>query len=261
MKLLHWLKLPEARTIVNLDDPSTTLLHAQIIRRKKFLRKLYIDFYTQFKKDVTHLPVRGLFVELGSGGGFIKEILPNVKTSDVLDLPNVDMHFSALAMPFTSHTVDAYLAINVLHHLPDATKFFREIDRTLKPGGRLIMVEEANTWWGRFIYRNFHHEPFVTDATDWGFPSTGPLSSANGAIAWIIFYRDRQKFKELFPSLHVYRLSPHTPLRYLLSGGMTLRQLLPSFTYDFIKIMETIMSPFNKYLGMFMTIGIEKIDQ
>jgi hypothetical protein len=50
MKIIEWLKLPETRGIKDLDDPATTLLHAKIIRRKPFLEKVYIDFYSQFRK-------------------------------------------------------------------------------------------------------------------------------------------------------------------------------------------------------------------
>ena len=52
----------------------------------------------------------------------------------------------------------------------------------------------------------------------------------------------------------------HTPLRYLLSGGLTLRQLVPSFTYPAIKAVEYTLSPVNNLLGMFQTIELEKVD-
>ncbi len=98
MKLIEWLRLPETMGIENLDDPATTLLHAEIIKKKPFLRNLYAEFYNQFKKSVPGFEKR-LLVELGSGGGFIKEIIGSVVTSDILDLPNVDKVFSSSRMP------------------------------------------------------------------------------------------------------------------------------------------------------------------
>lgn len=258
MKITEWLKLPEAKNIRNLDDVETTLLHAKIIQDKPFLRKLYADFYNIFKESIPESSRNGLFVELGSGGGFIKKVIPNAVTSDVLDLPNVDKHFSALDMPFGNNSVDAYFMIDVLHHINDATAFFKEMDRTLKAGGKIIMIEPANTSWGRFIYQNFHHETFDPSG-GWGFEKTGPLSSANGAIPWIIFYRDRKQFEQQFPMLKITVLKPHTPFRYLISGGVSMRQLLPSFLYGAVKGLEIILSPFNKYIGMFLTIEINKI--
>lgn len=256
--LIGWLKLPEIKNVYDIDDRSTTLLHARIIQKKPFLKKLYTDFYNQFKKSISNNIDTKIFVELGSGGGFIKDIIPNVITSDIIHLPNVDMHFSALDMPFENNTIDAYFMLDVLHHINNPLAFFKELNRCLKIGGKIIMIEPANTYWGRFIYQNFHHEPFDSSG-GWGFENTGHLSSANIAISWIIFYRDRQRFEKEFPSLKILKLKPHTPFRYLISGGVSVRQLLPSFTYYMVKGIEMIISPLNKYFGMFLTIEIEKV--
>ena len=258
MKIVEWLRLPETKNISDLDAPSTTLLHAKIIRRKAFLRGLYADFYNRFKKSITGNAESKVFVELGSGGGFIKDVIPEAITSDIKDLPDVDKHFSALDMPFGDSTVDAFFMIDVLHHLNDTAAFLKEINRCLKTGGRVVMIEPANTPWSRFIYRNFHHEPF-DPAGGWGFEKTGPLSSANGAIPWIVFYRDRRRFEREFPSLKILELKPHTPFRYLVSGGVSMRQLLPVFTYSAIKGLEAVLSPFNRFLGIFLTIELEKV--
>ena len=257
MKIIEWLKLPETRCIKDLDAPPTTLLHAEIIRNKPFLRKLYIDFYKQLRKAVPE-PEKKVLVELGSGGGFIKEVIGNCVTSDILDLPNIDMVFSASNMPFEETSVDAFLMVDVFHHLADSKAFFKETLRCLKVGGKIVMIEPANTLWSRFIYTNFHHELFDTQA-QWGLEGIGPLSQGNGAIPWIIFSRDREIFENEFPSLKVVRMRNHTPLRYLLSGGFTLRQLVPSFTYPVIKAIEYTLSPINDWLGMFQTIELQKV--
>lgn len=257
MKIPEWLKLPETQNIDDLDDSKTALLHAKIIRRKFFLKKLYNDFYLLFKKSFPSDYKNKVLVELGSGRGFIKKIIPNVITSDITKLPNVDMRFSALKMPFEDNSVDAFFMVNVLHHLQDARKFFKEANRCFKVGSKVIMIEPANTLWGRFIYQNFHHEPFNPKGS-WVLKKSAPLSSANGAIPWIIFYRDRKRFEKEFSSLKILKLQPHTPFRYLISGGFSFRQFLPSFTYNIIKGIEMILSPFNKYLGMFLTIELEK---
>jgi SAM-dependent methyltransferase len=256
MRIIEWLKLPEVRQIEDLDDPATTLLHAEIIQKKPLLRKLYIDFYRQLSKAVPDIEKK-VVVELGSGGGFAKEVIGNLITSDVLELPNVDKVFSAVSMPFEAGSVDAFLMFDVLHHIHDPRGFFRESLRCLKVQGKIVMIEPANTLWSRFIYRNFHHERFDPRA-EWGLEEAGPVSEANGALPWIIFSRDRQKFEQEFPFLKVVRMRPHTPLRYLLSGGLTLRQLAPSFSYALVKTLEFILSWANNWLGMFQTIELEK---
>ena len=59
-------------------------------------------------------------MELGSGGGFLKDIEPSVICSDVLDLPTNDLTFSALDMPFADGELSALFMIDTFHHIPDA---------------------------------------------------------------------------------------------------------------------------------------------
>ena len=77
-------------------------------------------------------------------------------------------------------------------------------------------------------------------------------------IPWIIFFRDRKLFEKEYPGLKIVKLKPHTPFRYLLSGGFSYRQLLPSFTYKWMANLELLLSPFNKFIGMFYTIELAK---
>lgn len=258
MGITEYLKLSGTNNIRDLDDASTTLLHAVLINRKSILRKIYIDFYYRFKKATSFITGKRLLIELGSGGGFIKDIIPDVITSDVISLPNVDKVFSATKMDFANNIVDAFLMINVLHHIKDAEAFFKEADRCLKIGGIITIIEPANTVWSRFIHRNFHHELFDTEG-DWHIKKEGRLSSANTALAWIVFYRDRAQFEKKFLSLRIRKLELHTPFRYVISGGLSMKQLLPTFMYPIIICIENILSPFNRYLGMFLTIELEKI--
>lgn len=239
------------------DDRESTLHHAEILKNKRFLRRIYIDFYQILQEAVG--PVEGkTILELGSGGGFIKEVIPHVITSDILPLPNVDQVFSACRMPFENQGLDAIVMFNVLHHIPEVRDFFREVVRCLKVGGRLAMIEPANTLFGRFIYTHFHHETF-DPAGDWTFDFTGPLTSANGALPWILFHRDRALFQSEFPELSIVRQQHHTPLRYLLSGGFTMRQLVPGWSYPIIKGIEFCLRPVNSQIGLFETIVLKRV--
>ncbi len=257
MKFFEWLRIPEGRCVEGTDDRTVTLAHAEILQRKLFLRKLYTDFYRELKAAVPEAEGK-VIVELGSGGGFIKEVICNAITSDVLDLPNVDKVFSACQMPFPDVSVDAFVMFDVLHHITEPRAFFHEALRCLKVGGQIVMIEPANTLWSRFIYKNFHHEGFDTKA-GWNLGSGGPLSCGNDALPWIIFSRDRKVFESEFPTLKILQMRNHTPLRYLLSGGFTLRQLVPSLSYSFVKVVEILLSPLNNILGMFQTIELKKM--
>jgi SAM-dependent methyltransferase len=239
----------------DIDSPERTLIHREILLKKKFMRELYLEWYTYFKQSFEGL-TQGKMVEIGSGGGFLKEIIPEVLTSDIIPLPTNDLTFSALVMPFHDGELSAIFMIDTFHHLPDCEMFLKESERVLKVGGKIIMIEPANSLWGRFIYTNFHHEPF-NPGGEWTFPSSGPLSGANGALPWIVFKRDRELFKEKFPSLTIKIMKNHTPLRYLLSGGFTMNQLLPDFMYSPIKWIEKLVLPVQGF-SMFTKIEIEK---
>jgi hypothetical protein len=109
------------------------------------------------------------------------------------------------------------------------------------------------------IYKNFHHEGFNPKG-GWELAKAGPLSQANGALPWIIFVRDKKVFEREYPRLKIVSLCNHTPILYLLSGGFTLRQLVPGVLYPVAKAVEYLLSPARNRLGMFMTVVLEKFD-
>jgi SAM-dependent methyltransferase len=240
----------------DLDSPERTIFHQGIIRKKLFLKRLYEEWYRELTTLKPHLPA-GKLLEIGSGGGFLKEVESSVICSDVLDLPGNDMTFSALEMPFADEELSAIFMIDTFHHIPDAGKFLKEAERVLAPGGAIIMIEPANSWWGRFIYKNFHHEPFDPKG-DWTIPASGPLSGANGALPWIVFERDVAVFRGAYPGFEIKEIRYHTPFRYLVSGGVSFKQLMPDFTYGFFSLLDKTMALIWHQLSMFVTIKLIK---
>jgi SAM-dependent methyltransferase len=243
---------------LDLDSPERTIFHQKIIKEKLFLKKLYDEWYKVFTDVKPQLP-DGKMVELGSGGGFLKEIEPTVICSDVLELPTNDLTFSALEMPFKDEEISAVFMIDTFHHIPDSKQFLNEINRVLKKNGMLVMIEPANSLWGRFIYQNFHHEPFDVNG-DWKIPASGPLSGANGALPWIVFKRDIHKFETSLPELKLIEFRHHTPFRYLVSGGVSFKQLAPDFMYPFFKLIDKFLAAVSSQFSMFVTIKIRKVE-
>ncbi len=242
----------------NLDSPEATLYHRELVLKKPALRKLYTQWYQQFKGSLDNLP-NGKIIEIGSGGGFAKQIIPEIITSDIINLPHCDLLFSACDMPFETASISAIFMLDVLHHIPCAEKFFAEAQRVLISGGEIFMIEPANTFFSRLIFKHLHHEPFLPEAKSWSFPSSGPLSDANGALPWIIFERDINIFSQKFPNLQLSKITAHTPFRYLLTGGLSYKSFLPGFTFEIATFGERILRPLHKYIGMFQTIRVRKI--
>ena len=241
---------------LRIDDPATTQLRRQIISSKPFLKAIYDEWYSLLAKE---LPAgNGDVLELGSGAGFCDVYIKDLITSEVFPSPAVRLVVDGRHIPFDNGSLRAIVFTDVLHHMPDVRQFFSEAVRCLRPGGKILMIEPWVTTWSRFVYGNFHHEPFLPKAQDWSFPSTGPLSGANGAIPWIVFVRDRNKFESEFPELKIEKIQSFMPFRYLVSGGVGMRSLMPGFTHSLWAGLERLLEPQMYYLAMFAFISVRR---
>lgn len=242
---------------LHVDDPATTELRKQIITSKPFLKAIYDEWYAMFARE---LPLgEGLAVELGSGGGYAAQLIPGLITSDVFVSVGVQVVCNAQAMPFADGTLRAIVMTNVLHHIPKVSLFFAEATRCLRPEGKILMIEPWVTPWSRFIYKRFHQEPFDPEARDWGFAETGPLSSANGALPWIVFSRDQKRFQEEFPKLRIECVRPFLPFRYLVSGGVGMRSLMPGFTHAAWASLEHLLESQMGRIAMFAFLAVRRV--
>ncbi len=239
----------------NLDTKKSLLEHKKIIENNKFLNLIHKNFYERIASNITQKPV----LEIGSGPGFIKKIIPSAITTDVIEGPDIDKVAFAEKLPFKNKSLGSIVMLNTFHHIKNPTKALREFERCLKPNGKIVMVEPWPTVWSKFIYQNFHHEDFNIKA-GWKINGNGRMSDANGALPWIIFKRDYKKFEKLFLNFKIEKIELHTPFKYLLSGNLSKPQLLPVFCYPLINAIEALLAPFNKSLAMFATIVISKVN-
>lgn len=235
-----------------IDAPETTCLRRRIVAEKPFLRRIYQEWYEAIAQDVP--AGDGDVLELGSGAGFLRDYISGLITSDVLPLPDIDRVVDAHELPFEDATLRAIVMTNVFHHLPEPRRFLGEAARCVRPGGTVVMIEPWHSRWSRWVYRRLHHEPFEPEAPRWEFPAGGPLSDANGALPWIVFARDRRHFERAFPEWAIRAIEPCMPFRYLLSGGVSLRALVPSGTFGFWRWVEKCLTPWMTSWAMFARI-------
>ena len=241
---------------LSVDDPATTELRNQIIASKPFLKCIYDEWYGTLAKE---LPVgEEPVLELGSGAGYCERFIPGLITSEIFHCPRAKVVVDAQQIPFSDGSLRAIVMTDVLHHMPQTESFFAEASRCLRRDGKILMIEPWVTAWSRLVYTRLHHEPFRPEAEDWSFSSTGPLSGSNSAIPWIVFVRDRLRFESLFPELLIERIRPFMPFRYLVSGGVGLRSLMPGFTHSAWAGLEHMLESQMPRFAMFAFISLRR---
>jgi SAM-dependent methyltransferase len=240
---------------VDLESAEATRVHAQLIREKPFLRRLYAKYYEAYEGAIRRATPGGLIIEVGSGGGFYPTIRAGVISLDMRPGADVNVVASAMAMPFPAASASAVLLLNVLHHLPDPMAFLRECARMLKPGGRVCLIEPYVSAVSRRLVKPLHHEPW-DETAGWSLPDSGPMTAANVALPWIIFHRDRRRYDAECPELPIERVQLHTIGVYVLSGGVSMRSFLPGWLFGPIWAAERLLAPASPALATMMTIEL-----
>lgn len=253
--LKAWLAHPLTRGL-DIDDPQTTQLRWQIIQEKGFLRQIYQEWYTEIAMALPQ--GQGAVLELGSGAGFLSDFVPGLIASEVFYWPGVHAVLDGLQLPFAAGALRGIVMIDVLHHLPQPRRFFTEAMRCVRPGGVIVMIEPWVTPWSRLVYTRLHHESLRPEALQWEFPTRGPLSGANVALPWIIFARDRAQFEQEFPEWQIEMIKPGMPFRYLVCGGVSLRSLMPDWSFGLWRGLENALWRWMNKLAMFAQIVLRR---
>lgn len=238
------------------DAPGNIPRFRRIIRQKGLLKRIYGEWYSRIVSSLP--PVSGSVLELGSGGGFFKELFSSAITSDIMANPWVDLLLDGSRLPFAENRLRAVVMCDVFHHLPDPGVFLSESGRCVRPGGAVIMIEPWVSTWSRFVYGRLHHEHFDPRTPDWTFPAGRPLSAANSALPWIVFDRDRERFSREFPGWHIDAIEPGMPFTYLLSGGLSMPRLVPGWSFPLWRGAERMLLPLNGFLAMFAMIVLKR---
>ncbi|OFZ02146.1 MAG: hypothetical protein A2070_15180 [Bdellovibrionales bacterium GWC1_52_8] len=242
----------------HLDDPSRVAEIREKIRKKEFLRALYLETYSKYSACLKRCPASGQILELGSGGGFSKEVIPQLITSDIIPYEGVDRIVDATQIPFPDRSLRAIFLFNVFHHIPDVRAFFREAMRCLVPGGRILIIDPYFGWISSPIYNYLHHEPSSKSVEKWEFESSGPLSDANIALAWIVFQRDRAIFESEFAKLNLVSYKPHSPLRYWISGGLKNWSLASGSQFETWSKIDNALISLSEKFASFVDIELVK---
>ncbi|MFH1692422.1 MAG: class I SAM-dependent methyltransferase [Candidatus Omnitrophota bacterium] len=244
---------------LDIDSVSAVDIHSRIIRENSLLNQYYRFIYQHFKK--TEDSLSGLAypsVEIGSGGGFLKDYIPDVITSDVVVSRGIDRKEDVSCLSFADNSLKAVYAIDVLHHVKDLEASLNEIQRVLVKGGRFVCNEPSSTLFGYFMNKHFHKEYTNKHIKEWKIQGQARLSDANMALPYVVFKRDADLFHERFRHLKISSIFYHDFLRYTLSGGLSYKPFVPKMFYGAVSGIEFLARPLMPILGQMMIVTIEK---
>lgn len=235
-------------------------LQRRIIQERPLMREVYGLWYEKLLEDertVPGPPDSGALLELGSGGSFLRELCPRVITSDVEE-GVAERVVDGRELPFEDASLRAIFVTHVFHHIPDVGRFLAEAQRTLVPGGVISMIEVPHTPFARFFFDRFHPEPYDDGVEDWAFDSQDSMLDANQALSWIVFVRDRERFEERFPALSLEATDWLPWLSYVLSGGVTRRNLVPRLLVPVLRWADRVLSPLDRLMALHWHLRIRK---
>jgi SAM-dependent methyltransferase len=210
--------------------------HRKIWQTKPVLRRFYQEYFDRIKNMLPKGTNR--IVEVGGGIGNLKSALPTVLSTDLVFCDWLDMVLDAEAMPFTRNSIDAFVGVDVLHHVKRPIVFFREAERCLVPGGRILLVDPYISPVSYIVFKLLHAErlSFSQDFFEEGKgydPCGKDPWDANLALTTSLFWRQKGRFFKMFPGLEIVRLEAFD-WTWPLSGGFGYPSLVPEQCQDWL---------------------------
>jgi SAM-dependent methyltransferase len=227
---------------------------------KPLLRRIYQDFYQRISVQINK-NVEGKIVEIGSGAGNLKTVIPDAITTDLFPNPWIEQTESAYNLSFKDKSVSNLILFDVFHHLEFPGTALKEFHRVLTPGGRVVILEPCISLLGLLVYGCFHHEPLgLRRKICWEMPDdkhpdeTGYYASQSNASR--IF--STKKYAGNLTSWRLISITKRSELSYVASGGYSHKQLYPDKAYRFIKAMEKLFDLIPAIFATRVLVVLEK---
>jgi SAM-dependent methyltransferase len=240
--------VPTELSRTNGPGPGTQQHQAEVLAnealwaRKPLLATIYRDFYSEIAGHLAQGP--GHTVELGSGTGLIREVVPDCIVTDLFPTSHVDRIENAYALGFSDGSLRNLILVDVFHHLQYPGAALAEFGRVLAPGGRALLFEPTVSLVGLLAYGPLHREGLgLRRPLEWwpppGFrPQAAPFYAAQGN-AWRVFRGDGFRDRLEGWTVEVRRYSA---MAYLASGGYRGPQLYPSRLYPQLRRLDGWLS-------------------
>ena len=222
----------------------------------KFLLSKRFGWMNKFIKESDH------GIEVGSGAGFSKDFIKNknFKLTDLgndehLDYKNIDAQNTG----FKTDSLNFVIASNMIHHIPYPIKFFKEINRILKNGGRLIIFESYCSIFFQLATMIMKHEGFDFTLNVWDEeePKSDEKNAWHGNIAVPhLIFDDRSKFNKEIGNLFEIEYEKLTEcLIFINSGGVTSKTTFIPMNNFFLNILDYIDRVLIKFFPKIFCMG------
>ncbi len=205
----------------------------------RFLLKKRFDWMNKFIDE------DDLGLEVGSGAGFAKHFIKNknFKTSDLSNDQHLDFKkIDAQSTNFKSETFDYVVASNMIHHIPYPIKFFRDMYRILKKGGKLLIFESYCSITFQLATIIMRHEgfDFTVNVWDENKPKSDEKNAWAGNIAVPhLIFDNKEEFNKHLGNLFSIEYEKFSEcLIFLNSGGVTSKTFYIPLPLFFIKILN-----------------------
>jgi SAM-dependent methyltransferase len=228
--------------------------------KKPVLRAVYAEFYGLIHKNLSQLS-DGKVVELGSGIGAIKDIIPDCITTDMFQTQWNDRVENAYSLSYSDASLSDIILVDVFHHLKFPGTALKEFYRVLRPSGRVLVFEPCLSMLGLIVYGVFHHEPInLMKQINWEAPHSEILDSqkfyaAQGNASRIFLGK---RYKEKLKAWNQIRIIKLSALSYLATGGYRKPQLLPDKDFHVLKWFEDLFDNFPSLFATRVLVVLEK---
>ena len=212
--------------------------------RKPVLRRAYRDFH---RRIAAHLDrnLSGKIVELGSGIGNIRDVIPGVVRTDLFPNPWIDQVENVYRLSFADGELSHVIMFDVFHHLRHPRTALQECRRVVQPGGRVIIFDPYVSLAGRIVYGALHHEPIaltepiVPDAPASFSPEVDQYYAAQGNATRIFWGGAHPEILDGWEVIARERIGAWP---YALTGGYSKPQLYPGFLYGALSLIDQAVS-------------------
>jgi SAM-dependent methyltransferase len=234
--------------------------NAQYWHQKPLLQTLYEEFYRLIAQNLSDLSDTKI-VELGSGLGNIREVIPQCLRTDLFPNPWIDQIENAYQLSFADESISDLVLTDVFHHLKYPGTALQEFGRVLRKGGRVIMLEPCMSALGLFIYGVPHDEPIAimkeikwTAPEGWSPESIDYYAAQGNATRIFGGSRFRPKLLD-WRKIETIRLSA---IAYAASGGFSKPQLYPTSMLPLVRKLEKVLDLFPALFATRLLIILEK---